>query len=168
MTVIGVLSDTHLDEGAHVYRLEELARRHFRDADMIVHAGDVVDFDLLLAVFPDKPVFAVRGNMDRVDAEFAPPTRTLSVEDVRIGVAHGHGCSRPLPGSLLSVFPDAHAIVYGHTHVARCERIGGVLAFNPGSPWRPRDGSGGTVGRLVVDGGGVTGEIIPIARERRA
>ena len=46
---------------------------------------------------------------------------------------------RGLPRALKHRFPNADAIVYGHTHRARVETIEGVLLFNPGGvhQWNP-------------------------------
>jgi predicted phosphodiesterase len=38
---IGVISDTHLDD--YDEKMRKSIEDHFRDADMILHAGDMVD-----------------------------------------------------------------------------------------------------------------------------
>lgn len=35
-------------------------------------------------------------------------------------------------------FPDCHAVVYGHTHVAQVERFQHLWILNPGSPTERR------------------------------
>ncbi|MCL4234004.1 MAG: metallophosphoesterase [Deltaproteobacteria bacterium] len=160
MTRIGVVSDTHLTLSHDVGPLARVLADLFAGVDFILHAGDITDPDIFFELFPDRRVLAVSGNMDR-DA-VAPPTLTIQVGDMAIAVAHGHGYAGRLPDALLSVFPDADAIVFGHTHVALCERRKGVLVFNPGSPLRPRDHRGGTVGILTVGDGRVDGEIVEL------
>jgi hypothetical protein len=46
-------------------------------------------------------------------------------------LVHGHGV--PDPVELPGLFPDADVVVHGHTHLPRCERIGGLWLVNPGS-----------------------------------
>ncbi len=58
---IGVISDTHLTSCDD--RLTRLLKDHFRDVDLILHAGDLVDLRVLDA-FAGKEVKAVCGNMD--------------------------------------------------------------------------------------------------------
>ena len=58
---IGVLSDTHLK--GFPEHLGECIAHHFKDADMILHAGDVVESNVL-DYFADRDVRAVAGNMD--------------------------------------------------------------------------------------------------------
>ena len=67
MLRIGVLSDTHLyNSGNGMAFLQDLAARRFAGTDLILHAGDVGDPDIL-AAFTDAPVHAVRGNTDPAD-----------------------------------------------------------------------------------------------------
>jgi len=53
-------------------------------------------------------------------------------------------------------------VVYGHSHVPSQKVTEGVLYFNPGSAGPRRFQLPVTVGRLVVEGGSVRGEIIAI------
>lgn len=163
MTRIGVISDTHLSLTQDLRPLARLLSNVFEGVELILHAGDITDPDIFFELFADMRVLAVAGNMDRFrDDALSPPTRTVHVDGATIAVAHGHGYSGSLPDALLPVFPDADAIVYGHTHVALCERRKGVLVFNPGSPLRPRDHRGGSVGILTVKDGCVDGEIVEL------
>ena len=58
---IGVISDTHLP--GYDKKLKTIVERYFRDVDLILHAGDLVDLGVL-EVFGNRPVKAVCGNMD--------------------------------------------------------------------------------------------------------
>lgn len=161
MTRIGVISDTHQTPTHDVGSLARVLADVFAGVDFILHAGDITDPDIFFELFPGLRVLAVSGNMDRGDGD-SPPTRTVRVDGVTIAVTHGHGYAGRLPDALLPVFPDADAIVFGHTHVALCERREGVLVFNPGSPLHPRDHRGGTVGILNVTDSRVDGEIVEL------
>ena len=105
------------------------------------------------------PVEAVRGDHD-LDLPALPLTRDLTIEGRRIVLVHGNrsrwveepqtlmwtlslGYVRPnssLPRFLHRRFPNADAIVFGHTHRAHTETRGGTLLFNPGGvhQWNPR------------------------------
>jgi putative phosphoesterase len=148
-TRIGVLADTHCPE--FLDRLPDRIFEVLEGVDLIVHAGDIVGEATLVALRRLAPVEAVRGDHDRSLVEL-PVSREIVVEGKRIAVVHGQrshwleepntlvwtlslGYLRPhrgLPRALKRRFPDADAIVYGHTHQARVETIDGVLLFNPG------------------------------------
>jgi predicted phosphodiesterase len=53
-------------------------------------------------------------------------------------------------------------VISGHSHVPKQETRDGVLYFNPGSAGPRRFKLPVTVGRLVVEGGNICGEIISI------
>ena len=82
---IGVISDTHLpgyDKG-----LKNIIDKHFGDADLIVHAGDLVDLRVL-DMFAGREIKAVCGNMDysQVKEELPDHFRPVlyrTVEDVK-------------------------------------------------------------------------------------
>lgn len=157
MTVrIGVVSDTHCPE--FLAQLPDRLFEALAGVDLMLHAGDVDGEATLAALSRLAPVEAVRGDHDRSLAAL-PASRQVTVEEKRIVVVHGHrsrwleepntllwtlslGYFRPhrgLPRALRRRFPDADAIVYGHTHRSRAEIIEGVLLFNPGGvhQWNP-------------------------------
>ena len=55
------------------------------------------------------------------------------------------------------------AVVAGHSHKPRNELRGGVLYFNPGSTGPRRFKLPIALGRLLIQGGRVQGEIIELA-----
>ena len=101
----------------------------------------------------------MRGDHDR-DLATVPLTRDLTIEGRRIVLVHGNrsrwveepqtllwtlslGYLHPnesLPRFLHHRFPDADAIVFGHTHRAHIETHKGALLFNPGGvhQWNPQ------------------------------
>ncbi|MDF1591235.1 MAG: YfcE family phosphodiesterase [Desulfobacterales bacterium] len=128
---IGVISDTHLSEPDE--RLYRLADHIFADADMILHAGDLVNL-AVLKVFSDKKVISVRGNMDRQEvAAKLPDKEIIAVGRFRIGLIHGWGSPRGIEDKIKGCFTDVNAIVYGHTHKAANHLKDGLLFFNPGA-----------------------------------
>ena len=48
---------------------------------------------------------------------------------------------------------DCDILLYGHTHRADVEEIGGVLTINPGSIWYPRDGNPPSYARILLEEG---------------
>ena len=127
--------------------------------DLILHAGDVSGPETLAALERIAPVEAVLGDHDR-DLKTLPLSRELMIEGRRIVLVHGNrsrwveepqtliwtlslGYVHPnqsLPRSLHRRFPDADAIVFGHTHRSHVETRNGALLFNPGGvhQWNPR------------------------------
>jgi hypothetical protein len=157
---IGVISDTHLrgpDE-----RLLAVIWNHFNDAELILHAGDLVDLEVLDA-FGDKDVIAVCGNMDtsRVEDEI-PPKRVLQIGRFRIGLIHGWGSPLDLEDRIRREFENVDCIVYGHSHYPANHIREGILFFNPGTPFNRRYGDSRTVGILEVGEDAITGRIIAI------
>lgn len=157
---IGVVSDTHLRK-ANDY-LRRISERFFSDADMVLHAGDLVDTAVLKA-FEGKDVRAVRGNMDQ-DAAL-PEKLIIEVGGAKIGLIHGWGMPFGLEAKLLKKFENIDCLVYGHTHSAANHLNGGVLLFNPGSPTDRMFAARNTVGILEVSSGSVTGRILEINRK---
>ena len=127
---IAVISDTHMPRGRRRLPVERL-----RDADLILHAGDlstVAVLDELEAIGP--PVAAVSGNVDEPAlAERLPAERVVDAEGARIAMLHDAGPSKGRLERLRLRFPDAHAVVFGHSHIPLHEEDGGFQIFNPGS-----------------------------------
>jgi len=151
VVAIGVISDTH-----GLLRPEALAA--LRGSDYIIHAGDIGDPDILKKLAEVAPVTAVRGNVDRETwARKIPATDVLEVGGVSMYVLHNL--------QDLDLKPEAAGfavVVYGHSHVPKQETKNGVLYFNPGSAGPRRFRLPVTIGRLKVQGGRVSGEIVEI------
>lgn len=158
--MIGVVSDTHLRGGPECYTyLEQLGRNFFAGAQAVIHAGDMINADLLDAFYP-LPVYGVRGNMDAAHPDL-PYKRIIELAGFRIGLIHGWGSPQGLEERLLSEFADTQldCLVYGHSHYPLNEWRGNLLLFNPGSPTDPREAPFPTVGRLYL-GETIRGEIL--------
>ncbi|MDO9515391.1 MAG: metallophosphoesterase family protein [Syntrophales bacterium] len=156
---IGVISDTHLNISDD--RLEKIVEDHFHDVALVLHAGDIVNLEVL-DVFRGKEVYAVSGNMDHAPVrEIFPEKRVVEIEGRRIGLIHGWGAPSGLEEKILREFEDVECIVYGHTHRAMNEVKGGVLFFNPGSPTDRRFARHNSVGILEI-GEEIVGTIIDL------
>lgn len=167
-TQIGVISDTHLSSPTD---LPERISEIFTDVEQIFHAGDVLIEPVIQALETIVPISAVSGNMDYPATKARLPRKSVhEVENVRIGLIHGHGVSddildrkdyAALHDYLQSQFESpVDCIVYGHTHDAKNEERQGVLFFNPGTA--TGKGAKATVGILTVDGSHISGKIIDV------
>jgi len=156
---IGVISDTHLtgcDE-----KLTRILADHFRDCDLILHAGDLVDIKVLDA-FVGREVKAVCGNMDPPSVrQLLPKKVVFEIGKHRIGLIHGWGMPFGIEGKLLKEVGNVDCLVYGHTHRAANETRNGKLFFNPGSATDRRFASANTIGILDV-GERIRGEIVEL------
>lgn len=157
---IGVISDTHLP-----YRMTTLPPiifNIFKGVDIILHAGDVDEIDLLASLKKIAPLYAVQGNIHLTDFSSGgrdlPPQIELTLGRYKVVVTHGHrpglmGWFMKIPEFLLAdvlwskgytlndeianrlckLYPEADIIIFGHTHVPYSQQIGKTLCFNPGS-----------------------------------
>jgi len=127
---IGVISDTHGYLDPQVSTL-------FRGVEHILHAGDIGHPSILTDLEQLAPVTAVLGNND-----FGLPLHETEVVELAgrkflihhilvPGAPHDRIKSR-----LAREDPDV--VVFGHSHQAHCQVIGGTLYFNPGYAGKPR------------------------------
>jgi putative phosphoesterase len=122
-------------------------------ADLILHAGDVMTDAALLGIEAHgPPVLAVRGNVD--DAALCarlPAERLVEVDGARVAMVHDAGPARGRLARLRARFPDAHAAVFGHSHLPLHEEADdGFQIFNPGSPTQRRRAPSHTMGLATV------------------
>jgi len=129
-----------------------------RTADAIVHAGDLSTPAVLAELEAlGPPVHAVHGNVD----DEALRARLPEVTEVRAGgailaVVHDAGPARGRLARLRRRFPDADAVVFGHSHIPLHERgPDGFQIFNPGSPTERRRQPRHTMGLAEVADGAV-------------
>jgi hypothetical protein len=130
---IAIISDTHLPRGARA--LPEACRERLQTADLIIHAGDFVTLEVLQELRELGPVVGVHGNVDNAAVRVAlPATAIVPVGERRVGIVHDAG---PAAGRLRRLrirFPDADAVVFGHSHIPLREGApDGFQIFNPGS-----------------------------------
>jgi putative phosphoesterase len=156
---VAVISDTHMPRGNRRLPVEAL-----RDADAILHAGDFMELSVLRELQGlGPPVHAVRGNVDSHELiAQLPLMRTVRFEAVRIGMVHDAGPRQGRLGRMRRRFPDAHAVVFGHSHIPLHEEQDGFQIFNPGSPTERRRAPRHTMGFAHIDGDAVTFELIAL------
>ena len=140
MTIVAAISDTHLPRGAR--RLPEPCLERLRQADAILHCGDVSTVAVLAELRAlGPPVHAVRGNVDEAALHrLLPEELVVEVGGARIGMVHVPGPAAGRADRLVRRFPGCAAVVFGHTHLPLVERHGRVWLLNPGSPTERRRG----------------------------
>jgi hypothetical protein len=75
---------------------------------------------------------------------------------------HDAGPRRGRLERLRSSFPDADAVVFGHSHMPLHEESDGFQIFNPGSPTERRRAPARTMGMASVEAGRITLELIAL------
>ena len=143
--LIAVISDTHMPRGAR--RLPDECVRRIAEADLLLHAGDFSELEVLEELERiGPPLLGVCGNVDSPELRVRLPAERI-VEAA--GARDRAGARRrPAPGSagahaasLRATGPDA--VVFGHSHLPLHERADdGFQIFNPGQPHRAAAGAG--------------------------
>lgn len=127
---VAVFSDSHGYRG----RLSNLLMMLEAEGplDAIIHLGDG-DRDLYQLGVDLPPVYQVSGNCD-----FMPDCLLQEVHlgNARILLTHGHQQNVKTDRERLLRLASqyrVHAVLFGHTHIQRCELKNGLLLLNPGA-----------------------------------
>ena len=149
---LGVISDTH-------GLLRPEANAALRGSDLILHAGDVGNMEVLERLNAIAPTTAVRGNVDT--GEWG--ARLPEMEVVEAGGLHLYMLHDI---STLDLDPKAAgfaAVIFGHSHRPSAEHRDGVLYLNPGSAGPRRFALPIAIARLRVAGGRLSHEIVELS-----
>jgi uncharacterized protein len=159
---IAVISDTHMPRGPR--RLPDACVEQLEAADAILHAGDLMELEVLQALQAlGPPVYAVRGNVDSAELQARLPLqRLLDLGGVRVGMVHDAGPSAGRLQRMRNRFPDAQAVVFGHSHIPLHETRDGFQIFNPGSPTERRRSPQHTMGIATVAEGRIVFELLVV------
>jgi putative phosphoesterase len=148
---LGVISDTH-----GLLRPQAVAA--LRGSDLIIHAGDVGNAEVLDALRAVAPTFAIRGNVDTAPwAARLPPTDIVTVGELQFYVLHDIGeldLDPPTAGFA--------AVVFGHSHRPSVEMRDGVLYLNPGAAGPRRFRLPVSVARVTVAGRELRPQIVEL------
>ncbi len=138
MKRILVLADTH----RNIAQAEEIIQRS-QPLDGMIHLGDFVQDAHELQQSSEVPLWAVAGNHDYHNKE--PYQRIFTIDAVRIFACHGdrYDLTAYCPdqewedniAKLLRHAKEAQCqcVLFGHSHIALCQKQEGMLIMNPGS-----------------------------------
>jgi uncharacterized protein len=152
--LIAVLADTHMPKGGR--RLPERAVELLREAEAVLHAGDFFAASVLKEInaICAGPVHAVHGNVDEDELRAAlPETLEVEFDGARIAMVHDAGPAKGRMARMRRRFPDADAVVFGHSHLPLHEEEDGFQIFNPGSPTERRRSPRHSMGLLRIERG---------------
>ena len=119
---VGLISDTH-----GLMRPEALAA--LKGSELILHAGDIGNLEVLDALKHIAPVLAIRGNNDREPwAKGIADVLDLQINGIKLRVIHNVNeiVGDPMQGEL-------NAVISGHSHKPSVSHHGEILFVNPGS-----------------------------------
>jgi putative phosphoesterase len=153
--VIGLISDTHGMVRPDVHTA-------LAGVELILHAGDVGDDDILDELQLIAPVQAVYGNTDSPGRPRLSNAIDIEIGGVRIHVSHGHEVGAPTPEKLLARY-DADVIVYGHTHKQLIVEAEGRWVVNPGAAGARRFDLMPSVARMTIADRQVAIELVPLS-----
>jgi len=116
---LAILSDTH-----GLLRPEVLEQ--LKQADAILHGGDINKQSIVDELRQYAPLYVVRGNNDKEWAEGIPHDLKVTLGGVTFCMVHN---KKELPSDL----SGADVVVFGHSHKYVQEEKDGLLWLNPGS-----------------------------------
>jgi putative phosphoesterase len=159
---LALIADTHLPRGDRF--LPKRCLDTLRAADLIVHAGDFSHQSVLADLRELGPVAAVHGNVDSAELRRKlPESISLELENVVLGVIHDAGPSKGRLERLRARFPDADAVVFGHSHMPLHDQRDGFQIFNPGSPTERRRAPHRSMGQAMVAGRRIEFDHLPLS-----
>lgn len=153
MKRILVISDTHLSKFDDLPdALIDIAK----NSDLIIHAGDICNLDVLEGLRKIKDVIAVQGNMDDSSIRgILPLSENFEIDGAKFGLTHGYGSPGSVPDNIVNSFGDVDVLIFGHSHLPFNEKRNSCRLFNPGSATDPRSAIIPTYGIIEVDNGAV-------------
>jgi putative phosphoesterase len=156
--VIAVIADTHMPKGAR--RLPDRCVELLAEAEAVLHAGDFIRVEVLreLEALSGGPVHAVHGNVDEAELRgLLPEALEVTLGAHRVAMIHDAGAAKGRIARMRRRFPEAEAVVFGHSHLPLHDEAGGeegaFQIFNPGSPTERRRAPRRSMGLLDASGG---------------
>ncbi|MEV6557488.1 metallophosphoesterase [Nocardia sp. NPDC051756] len=130
-----IISDTHVP-----VRARDMPERLWGEvevADVVVHAGDWVEVELLDRLEArSKRLIGVYGNNDGPALRARlPEIARVELAGVRLAVVHETGAAKGREQRCARDFPDTDVLVFGHSHIP-WDTVAetGLRLLNPGSP----------------------------------
>lgn len=116
---LAILSDTH-----GLLRPEVV--EYLKEADAILHGGDINKPCIVDELQQHAPLYIVRGNNDKEWAEAIPHDLTITLDGITFYMVHN---KKEVSTDLSGV----DVVIFGHSHKYVQEEKGGMLWLNPGS-----------------------------------
>ncbi|OGR17259.1 MAG: YfcE family phosphodiesterase [Desulfobacterales bacterium GWB2_56_26] len=148
---IGIIADTH-----GLMRPEAL--KALQGSELIIHAGDIGNPQIMEELRTIAPIVAVRGNIDKEQWAQALPERE-SIEWAGISLYVIHDIKE------LDLDPAAAgfaAVISGHSHRPSIRHRSGVLLINPGSAGPRRFTLPVSVALIEVQNGAIEARLIEL------
>ena len=130
-----LIADTHVPK-----RAKDLPAQVWEEvdcADVVIHAGDWVEPDLLDALEErSKRLVACWGNNDGPELRARLPERAdVVLGGLRFTVVHETGGAADREERMAKLYPDTDVLVFGHSHIPwDATSNSGLRLLNPGSP----------------------------------
>jgi putative phosphoesterase len=161
--LIAIIADTHLPKGSR--ELPRQCVERLRAAELILHAGDISTAGTLAELRAlGPPVLAVQGNVDEPAlVQSLPGQLEVEAGGARLAMTHDGGPAKGRLARLRKRFPDADAVVFGHSHIPLLDAVEGFQIFNPGSPTDRRRQPRHTMGLGRVERGRIAFEHVPLS-----
>ena len=130
-----LLADTHIPKRAR--DLPAQVWHEVERADVVIHAGDWVEVDLLDELSErSNRLVACWGNNDGPELRSRLPERAdVTLDGVRVTVVHETGAAAGREARMAAHYPDTDVLVFGHSHIPwDTTAPTGLRLLNPGSP----------------------------------
>lgn len=151
MSKIGIISDTH-------GLLRPEAIEALGGSDLIIHAGDIGNVEIIPQLEQMAPVKAIRGNVDTQDwARIFPDTLQFDYQGKSVYILHDLNEFDPDLDQ-----GDVDIVISGHSHKPRTEVVDGRFYLNPGSAGPRRFRLPVTVATMEIVDDQVTVDIVPL------
>lgn len=165
---IGIISDTH----GHEMAWQKAWEKQFQNADMILHAGDILYHGPRNPMKEDYnpaglvqrintcpvPVIIARGNCDSsVDASclelpVEAPYAYVVAEGLRIIITHGDTVMSDAEKDAMARYLRVDLFISGHIHTTVLEKRGQTVFLNPGSAALSKREDGRNTFAVLQDG----------------
>ncbi|NEA30163.1 metallophosphoesterase [Streptomyces sp. SID13031] len=130
-----LISDTHLPVRAK--KLPGVVWAAVDEADVVIHAGDWVNVDLLdeLTERSNQLVGCWGNNDGPLLRARLPEVARVTLDGVAIAVVHETGTAKGREERCERAYPDVDLLVFGHSHIPwDTTSPRGLRLLNPGSP----------------------------------
>ena len=130
-----IIADTHVPKRARLLPPE--VWEEAEAADVVVHAGDWVNVELLDELeHRTQRLIGVYGNNDGADLRARlPEIARADIEGIRFAVIHETGAATNREKRMDAMFSDVDVLVFGHSHIPwDTTTPNGMRLLYPGSP----------------------------------